>query len=182
MGFFETLLLPGARERRQQGAGHRSGDPQEEDADDGAGTAAGGRLRREAHLESMRPSFDRARGVKRQCARRVAGHEDPTLGPRGFDPGVERTGSGPRAAERPCGANAFEHELSVLEDAREKRVCLGRPRACSRRGGEDFPAGARRDADARRRHVFESSRASRKEPSHPNSITTGPWSLVPNSR
>ena len=124
----EALLLPGARERRQQGAGHRSGDPQEEDAEDGAGTAAGERRRREAHLESMSASFDRARRVKRQRTRRVAGHEDPPLRGGRFDPGVEKTGAGRRAAARTRGADSREREPPVPEDALEKRVRLGRPR------------------------------------------------------
>ncbi len=148
----EALLLPGARERWQQGAGHRSGEPQEEDAEDGAGTAAGDRLRREAHLESMSASFDRARRVKRQRTRRVAGHEDPPLRGGRFDLGVEKTGAGRCAAARTRGADSLEREPPVSENALEKRVRLGRPRTGSRRGSQDFPSGARRDADARRRH------------------------------
>ena len=148
----EAFLLPGARERRQQGTGHNSGNPQEEDAEDGAGTAAGGGRRRETHLESMNASFDPARRVERQCSRRVAGHEDPTLRRGGFDLGLESAGPGRCAAARTRGADSRERQAPVPKDALEEQIHLGRARTRLRRRRQDFPAGARRDADARRRH------------------------------
>ena len=148
----EALPLPGTRERRQEGAGRRSGESQEEDAEDGAGTAAGERRRSEAHLEPLSAPLDPARGVKRQRARRVAGHEHPPRRGGRLHPGVEKTGPRRHAAARTRGANSSEHEPPVVENALEKWVRLGRTPTHSGRRSQDFPAGARVDANARRRH------------------------------
>ncbi len=152
VSLFEALLLPGPRERRQQGACHGSSHPQEEDAKDVTGTAAGERRRRDAHLESMNAFFALARRVKRQRSRRVADDEDPARRSGRFDPGLQKTGAGRRAATRTRGADSLEREAAVAENSRKKRVRLDRTRTHCSHGRQDFPAGARRDADARRGH------------------------------
>ena len=145
-------LLPGAREGRQQRAGHSSHGAQEEDEDGASEAAPPAGRRREADLESMRSAFDRARRMERQSTRRVTRDEDPSRSGRHFDFRGEDTRARRRATARPRRRGSLEREPPVLKDAREKRVARERLGAHRRGRRCDLPAGTHGHADARGRH------------------------------
>src|SRR5664280_507123 len=91
----EAFLLPAARESRQQDPGHRSGDPQEEDAEDGTGTP-GGRTAAARGAARIDERLLRSRSPRETSAHPTgAGPRGPTPARRALRPGRRESRGGP---------------------------------------------------------------------------------------